>query len=805
MKIRIDGIGLINVGDEFANLSPDDQNAFVGHVREQVGKGVKSAIPSQNVQPAAEPAKPENTIQDVARSLRGGLPFSDRIASAARSIPVLGNGRSYEENLADERAKVSDLAERHPLGNFVGNIVGGAALPIGVFGNIAKGAKTLGQIVSAGGKAGTGVGLLYGASSARDLTDPIDVSSNMIEGGASGALLGSVIPLAGAGIGRVAGYRSARNAPGADGMSRGATDILVDPFKTSGADALRGEAGRLGHEAMMADLDPSMTGLAQGAAIASDEGRKIVNEALKARSAGMASRISGTAREALGPAVPPRVADAGIRTARAKRDSVNYGNALWPEDITMEGPPPVDTSNVVRFVNNSIPRAEGDEKQFLEDFGKTLFKPNPDAVDRGPQKLLEMPKDKILGARDQAIAFGGIKDDRGDLRDLMAVYKGLDGRKRRGGGLTPDHMRESLAEQGYFDHIYGDPDRAMSESTLDDLFSILDENRLSARDIGTQAEIDAARAQRAKAKERASVEGETPSTVPKTEAENLHKIKTDLDKLLSGQPAFSFGPGRFGREDATISRARKTLNQALEQQVPGYERANRISEQYAKRGEALGIGQKALGSGPSAPWPQELRASIRPMSEKERTALKIGARGVIEERLGHQINDLRAGESLLKGENDFNRANAEMIFGKEPVDQLANRLAAERQFKGTENAVIGNSATASRQQALSKFKAIPLDMPPQTKTGMVTRAAAGILNRVLPDKTKYAGEVGGILTRQGSERDAAIEALAQWLIDQEARRSGGAQQGQSISRGLLAPLIPYLTGGAAGPSNEQRR
>lgn len=742
----------------------------------------------------------ESAPQKVARSLLMGIPFSDRAMAGMQTAHdyLTGGGKDYAGNLEDVRAANERLSNEHPIGAFAGSLVGGAVMPMGILAKAATVPATLGARSLLMGGSGVAVGALGGLSGSRDLTDPGETAQSTVRGAGMGGLLGAAIPPVGAGIGRVVGSVSMRRAPGAEGMSRPATNFLVDEMNAEGgANALRSEAMRLGDNAMLTDLGPAMTGLGQATAIASSEGRKAMNDALKARSAGAADRITKTADEALGLAVPPRVADAGIRAARSKRDRVNYTEALRP-NATVDGPPPIDTANVVRFVNNALPRAEGDEKSFLERFGKSLFKPNPDLIDREMVRL-KMPSERVLGARDQAIAFGGVKDDRGDLEDLIKAYKGLG----KPGGMSPDYMREALAEQGYFDHIYGSRERAVAESTPQDLFDVLDSNRIRNEDLGLQAEIDAAAEQRAKLKEQARTGGETPDVVPKTEAENLHKIKTDLDRLLSGQPAFNFGPGLFSREDATIAGARKRLNTELERQVPGYERANRVSEQYAKRGEALDIGQKALGSGPSAPWPQELEASIAPMSKKERSALKIGARGVIGERLGHQINDLRAGESVLKGENDFNRANAEMIFGKDAVDTLANRLASERQFKATENAVIGNSATAQRQQALSKYKAIPLDLPPHTKTGMATQVVAGLLNRVLPDKTKYAGEVGGLLTRQGNERDAVIDALSQWIAEQEARRQGGARKGQSVSRGLLAPLLGRPS--FAGPSGQQDR
>lgn len=63
MKIKIDGIGTVNVGDEFGGMSPDEQNMFVAHIYEQANSGKKSGLP----------ATPVSTTEDVVRSGGAGL------------------------------------------------------------------------------------------------------------------------------------------------------------------------------------------------------------------------------------------------------------------------------------------------------------------------------------------------------------------------------------------------------------------------------------------------------------------------------------------------------------------------------------------------------------------------------------------------------------------------------------------------------------------------------------------------------------------------------------------------------------
>jgi hypothetical protein len=129
MRIRIDGVGVVNVGDAFKEMSPDDQNAFIAHIAEQAGRGVRSGLP-MNAQKAEAPAasmggfmqSADDAIRLAASGMSGG--YADKIASYFGGTP-----------LEEERAKTE--AARQRLG-FAGTAaeVGGAILPTS---RIAKG------------------------------------------------------------------------------------------------------------------------------------------------------------------------------------------------------------------------------------------------------------------------------------------------------------------------------------------------------------------------------------------------------------------------------------------------------------------------------------------------------------------------------------------------------------------------------------------------------------------------------------------------------------------------------------------
>ena len=106
---------------------------------------------------------------------------------------------------------------------------------------------------------------------------------------------------------------------------------------------------------------------------------------------------------------------------------------------------------------------------------------------KAPKPLTFGPKQKPQGKPLDIVQYlasqGGITDYKGELRglDLSKRFVPGYGRLLRKNGLTLDHARESAAEQGYFDHIYGDPDTAMARSTVRDLLDLIDQNERGNR------------------------------------------------------------------------------------------------------------------------------------------------------------------------------------------------------------------------------------------------------------------------------------------------------------------------------------
>lgn len=78
---------------------------------------------------------------------------------------------------------------------------------------------------------------------------------------------------------------------------------------------------------------------------------------------------------------------------------------------------------------------------------------------------------------------GGVQDFKGELRGIDAhnVFVPGAGKLVRDDGVSLDYAREMAAEAGYFDHIYGDRETAVAESTIRDLIDAIDETRRGNR------------------------------------------------------------------------------------------------------------------------------------------------------------------------------------------------------------------------------------------------------------------------------------------------------------------------------------
>ena len=286
------------------------------------------------------------------------------------------------------------------------------------------------------------------------------------------------------------------------------------------------------------------------------------------------------------------------------------------------------------------------------------------------------------------------------------------------------------------------------------------------------------------------------------DANILHKVKGELDNVIQyDAPGLGVPAGALSRQQASLKQMRFAINDALEQQVPGYAAANRQSAALAKRMEAVDLGTQYLGAGKTTASPERFAGAFDRLSPGEQIAFAKGSRGNVDRILGTKANDLQALRGELQGEGGWNTAKIATVHGQPAADELVGSVNRNLAFRDTYNKVVENSQTAQRQAAAREMKPepsseTPLFNPNSTLAGMgVTIAKKGVqgaINAVTrSDPTQHYGEVARALSAQGPARDARLQSI----IDAIGNRKGNAAGAETA--GKLGSIIAAI-GGTSG-------
>lgn len=285
--------------------------------------------------------------------------------------------------------------------------------------------------------------------------------------------------------------------------------------------------------------------------------------------------------------------------------------------------------------------------------------------------------------------------------------------------------------------------------------------------------------------------------VSQNDAEVLHKVKQELDNVIQyDAPGLGIPAGAVARQQGALKLMRGQLNEALEQQVPGYASANRQSAALARRGDAVESGTHYLGSGKTTASPERFAEEFQQLEPGEQIAFAKGSRGNIDRVLGTKANDLQALRGELQGEGGWNTAKIATVHGPEAADDLVGTVNRNLKFRDTYNKVVENSQTAQRQAASNAMKPeppgeMPLVNPNMSVTGLLAtgakKAANWAWNGMRPDPTAHYGEIARVLSAQGSERDRQLQALADVLLSRGANSAAAPAIGNRAA--LAAALL----------------
>ncbi|NEW95499.1 hypothetical protein [Rhodopseudomonas sp. BR0G17] len=268
----------------------------------------------------------------------------------------------------------------------------------------------------------------------------------------------------------------------------------------------------------------------------------------------------------------------------------------------------------------------------------------------------------------------------------------------------------------------------------------------------------------------------------------LHKAKVALDGLIEHQaPALGVPQGGLQNQQHALKHFRFLLNEALENQVPGYAQANAVSSRLARRADAVKTGTGYLGDQKTTPSPGRFLDEFEQLEAGERIALNKGSRAEIERLIGTKANNLVGLRDALRGEGSWNAQKLATVHGEEATRDLLDTVDRNALFRESFNDIVRNSQTAQRlsaKEALDPTVLKPGDVfsPNSTLAGMLTtglKLGANKIGAVAAGehRIRAGSELARILSEQGAEREKAVKAIADAM-----RRRG---QNVNVSRGTV--------------------
>jgi hypothetical protein len=189
-------------------------------------------------------------------------------------------------------------------------------------------------------------------------------------------------------------------------------------------------------------------------------------------------------------------------------------------------------------------------------------------------------------------------------------------------------------------------------------------------------------------------DGSLLKRVPIDNARKIGNTAKEIDQSLT-YPVKGFpAPGALPAAQGAMYNVRTGLKDALHDQVPGLDEADKAWQTAAQIGEAYNSGRSLLAE--KGMWPDEALRAYEAATPAEQASMRSGALSHAYETLGRTSNDLVGMKRVFGGENDFNRAKAAMLFGPDNRDAAIAGINREGQFSDAYNKVAQNSQTAQR-------------------------------------------------------------------------------------------------------------
>jgi len=127
MKVRIEGIGIVEVPDEFGDLTYDQQQNYIAQIKDQI-ESERQSPADTDIEETAEDLSLLEKLQGGARAFAQGLTFgfADEIEAGLRTGGgVFGDYNKTVQNIRDD----IDELRKQSAGLAYGAEIGGALLP----------------------------------------------------------------------------------------------------------------------------------------------------------------------------------------------------------------------------------------------------------------------------------------------------------------------------------------------------------------------------------------------------------------------------------------------------------------------------------------------------------------------------------------------------------------------------------------------------------------------------------------------------------------------------------------------------
>lgn len=445
--------------------------------------------------PASSPAVAATTgvlsgVPVVGPAILGGV---ERGVAAAKSLANGGEPQLTDRNgnpiaLNQSLAGVKDITQQsqadYPKTTIGANLIGGA-LGYGAGAIAAPGA--LGLTGSLGTRAAVG-----GASNAAiGAADAYMRGNNPLIGATVGGVLGGAAPLAGQLIGQgVSKLGNVVNKVVQSGNP--ALNMLAGAVRDDGPQAVADAASRYGDTAMLADLGPSLGGLAQGLAPKPGAAKSLLFNNLTARAKTDNQFVNNAVEGGMGPAEDPSQITEAIKAHRAAVDAVNYPAA-------MANAPPIDTTEPLAIIAQHLTTAVGKQRTALTNLRDMLMTVGPDGkplpvTDAQTLHNVKSEAYSVInhGAPGLGVEAGAVARQQGSLKAVSGALNGaleeqIPGYAEANAAHAALSKRAEAVEEGY--KLF-DPGNKQTPAAFDQTFGMRDPGEQVALAKGARAKIN---------------------------------------------------------------------------------------------------------------------------------------------------------------------------------------------------------------------------------------------------------------------------------------------------------------------------